>query len=158
MKKEKQIIAKSKSYAILYWVMLLSGLITLITLGFSVSVHTLVHSPFSFGAAGLICLVVFFLLPVYGLFSKEELIIQDKTLALRSYPFKSEKTFDLRKLATWEITSALGRYTWGRTICLHLIDEKKVKRKVLISEMQFRDFDTIVAYFDSAFGRVKTKS
>ncbi len=111
-----------------------------------------------FGVAMLVYLSTLFLLPLYGIFQSEELSIRNRLLTIRSHPFKSEKTFDLEKLVKWEITSASGRYMWGRTIYLHLTEKKKVKQKILISEMQFKDFDRIVAYFDSAFGHAKIKS
>jgi hypothetical protein len=100
-------------------------------------------------------LVVFFLLPIYSMLVSSELAIHKGLLIIKSFPSKQQKIYDLRNLVWWEAKPATGRYMSGRILYLGFVDQANIQRSLTITEMEFNNFDAILAYFETDFRRLK---
>jgi hypothetical protein len=151
------IIAQSKQRFLLSWSILLFGLVLLIMVGANLQYKTVAQSPVGTFIGFTIILVFFFLLPIYSIVVSRELSIDKKALRIRTLPSKQEKSYDLRNLVWWEVKPTPSRYMTGRSLSLGFVDQAKIQRNIQLTEMEFSNFDAIVAYFNSEFKRLKKK-
>ena len=153
------ITASSKKYDLLWWPILLFGVVLFIVMGANMDYDAITRSPIGTIISSLIIFSCFIFLPLYSLFisGQRELVIDKRFLIITSWPSKKEKGYDLRNLVWWEETLASGRFQLGRNLYLVFLNEDHVQQKLHLSEMEFKNFDAVVAYFDSEFKRIKKR-
>lgn len=103
-------------------------------------------------ALGLIILiVVFYLLPVWALITKTEIIVDKRILTVKSYPPIRQKAYPLRDLIEWQLKEGYGRYG----SYTHLYLKFSTKESLEIYEREVANFDLLIKYLDSDYRRIK---
>jgi hypothetical protein len=148
----KMIIAQKKSlFSLAAFLLLMFGVMATILVLAKGNATAFLENPVLFTFLGIAFISVFYILPIYNLILKTDIIIDKRELIIKNYPFINQKVYKLKDLVEWQLLERAGRY--GSTTHLYLVFSNK--EKINIWESEITNFDLLSKYFNSEYRRLK---
>ncbi len=104
------VVQKKSSYSLTAFLVLMGGVLGTIYLIANAKPRAVFEHPVLVALGLIVFIGVFYVLPIYTLITKTEIIVDKRVLTVKSYPPIKQRVYPLKELVEWQLKEGYGRY------------------------------------------------